>query len=540
MTLFLLALRSHRTGVIAMSVMGALAGALNAAAFAQLAGTTPAERAAFGQEMTILGKQLAYLLPDPVQLDTLAGYLTWRAFGFLGLVFAIWAILAASGIGRGEEEKGLTEHWLAAGVSRTRWLLTRTAAFAAVAALALAVTLVATALPVIGSSDALPAVPLLMEGIVLLGLTVAAFGIGLGVAQFVLTRRTAGSIGAVLIVALYELNAAGRAGMNVGPLDDLSPFALSARSTPLLEGSSFDAAATLALYVVAAALVALCVLAFARRDVGGPLLRIGTRTSGRAVMRPSADPLLRLPVLAMVDQQRWWLIGWAAGLAALAYFLTSLARTIVDSMRAIPSLAVYFDRLGVAAYSDFVGVLWFGTGLFILSALTVAQVNGWAADDAEGRLEAVLASGASRARVVVERIAALLVVVAVVMTVSSAIIFYTARALDITLPGDRMVLATALVLPVVFAFAGIGAALVGWRPRVAVVALGAVAVVSYFVQQFAAIFAWPDWVAHLSIYELYGMPLSRDDWGGIGTLMAIGLAGTAVAMLAMRRRDVGT
>jgi putative exporter of polyketide antibiotics len=92
---------------------------------------------------------------------------------------------------------------------------------------------------------------------------------------------------------------------------------------------------------------------------------------------------------------------------------------------------------------------------------------------------------------------------------------------------------------VVFAFGGIGAALVGWRPRTAVVLLGAVAVLSYFVQQFYAIFQWPDWVGHLSIYQLYGMPLSRDDWGGIATLVAIGLAGIVVALAAMRRRDVG-
>ena len=55
-----------------------------------------------------------------------------------------------------------------------------------------------------------------------------------------------------------------------------------------------------------------------------------------------------MPVLALVDQQRWSLIGWTLGFAALAYFLVSLARTIVDSMLAIPSMRVYFDRLGVA------------------------------------------------------------------------------------------------------------------------------------------------------------------------------------------------
>ncbi len=539
MTLFRLGLRSHRTGIVVMSLMGALAGALNAAAFVQLAGTTAAERAAFGREMEILGKQLAFLLPDPVQLDTLAGYLTWRAFGFLGLIFAIWAVLASSGIGRGEEEKGLTEHWLATGVSRVRWLLTRGLTFAFAAAAALGVTLGATAVTAAASGEPLPLGPLALEGVIRLGLTLAAFGIGLLIAQLVFTRRAAGAIGAIVIVALYELDAAGRAGMDIGLLAGFSPFSLAARSAPLLQ-RGVDAGATIALYGVAAVLLALCMVAFLRRDIGGALFRFGSGGTGRAVRRPSADPLLRFPVLALVDQQRWWLIGWTAGLVALAYFLTSLARTIVDSMLGIASLRVYFDRLGVAAYSDFVGVLWFGTGLFILSALTVAQINGWAADDGEGRLEAALANGASRGRIVVERIAALLVIVGVVAAVSASVVYATARALEITLPGDRMALATALELPVVFAFAGIGAALVGWRPRAAVLVLGAVAVVSYFLQQFGAVFNWPDWVGRLSIYQLYGNPLSRDDWPGIATLVAIGVAGTAVALVAMRRRDVGS
>jgi polyether ionophore transport system permease protein len=537
-SLFGLSFRYQRTGLIVISLFSALAGVLNAGAFEQLAGNTPAERAVFGQQMELLAKQLTYLLPDPVQLDTMGGYLTWRAFGALTLIFVIWGILASTGAGRGEEERGLTEEWLATGVSRVRWLATRTAGFAAAAVIALAVALGATALVAAVVNDPIPLGGVLVEGIELLGVTLVGYGLGLAVAQVILTRRAAASIGAVIAVMLYLLNSASRS-VEVGPLANISPFALFDRSRPLLpQGSHVDVAATVALYVAAAVLVGLSIVAFRRRDVGGALVRLGAGAT-RPSARPSGDPLLRKPVLAMVDQQRWWLIGWTVGMTILAYFLTALGRSIVDGMRAIPSLAVYFDRLGIAAYSDFIGVLWFGTGLFILSGLAIAQVNSWAADDAEGRLEAMLAYGASRTRVVLERIAALLVVVGVVAAASSVVVYYAARAVDIVVPGDRMVIATLDILPVVFAFGGIGAALVGWRPRTAVVLLGAVAAVSYFLLQFQAVFGWPDWVGRLSIYLLYGMPLTKDDWGGIATLVAIGVAGTAVALVAMRRRDVG-
>src|SRR5207253_5521031 len=166
-----------------------------------------------------------------------------------------------------------------------------------------------------------------------------------------------------------------------------------------------------------------------------------------------------------------------------------------------------FERAGINASGDLVVVVWFSTVLLLVSLFVVAQVNGWAADDAEGRLEVILSAPVSRARVVVERIAAVLVACAVIVAVSSLAVYLTARSTGISLPGGRFVFASAAVLPVGYAFAGIGHALVGWRPRVAVAALGALAVVGYFAQQFAPLFQWPDWVNKFSVYELFGTPM---------------------------------
>jgi putative exporter of polyketide antibiotics len=81
--------------------------------------------------------------------------------------------------------------------------------------------------------------------------------------------------------------------------------------------------------------------------------------------------------------------------------------------------------------------------------------------------------------------------------------------------------------------------LVGWWPRVAVLLVGTVAVVSYFIQQFAPLFDWPEWVAKLSFFVLYGQPMTKADWRGASTLAVIGVVGTLVAIDAMHRRDVG-
>ena len=539
MTLLGIAIRSHRTGAIALFVIGALSGLINAIGYVEIAGHTRVERQLFAQQMELFGRQLSYILPAPLQLDTMGGYLTWRSFGSVALLFAIWGVLAGAGVGRGDEERGLTEAWLSSGVSRLRWLATRSAGFVIASAVSIAAACLATEVGTIIAGDPTSIGGMALEAMLVLAVTLVGFGLGMLVAQLVATRRVAGTLGTAILIAVYMLNSSSRAGGDVGALKWLSPFYLFDRSTPLLEAGAVDTRASLALFGVAMVLVLLAIDAFAVRDIGGPLVRRGV---GRAptTYRSSRDPLLRLPVIAIVDQQRWWTIGWALGLGALGLFLTSLVRNMIDTLSAIPSMRVYLQVMGITAYADFVGVMWFSTALFLLSAMVIVQANGWAADDGEGRLEAILASGASRTRVVVERLAATLVEVAIVIAMSSAAVYLGALAYDIDVPIGRFVLATALTIPVAFAIGALGQLLVGWRPRVAVVLLGATAIWSYFIQQFAAVFSWPEWIAHLSFYDLYGRPLSKDGWGGIATLVVIGLAATVAAQIATRRRDVGT
>jgi beta-exotoxin I transport system permease protein len=538
-TLFRLALRSHRTGAIATAAIGALSGLLNSVAYVQVAGATPAERSAFAHSMEVVGKQLSYILPAPIQLDTMGGYLTWRAFSAVAIVYAVWAMLAATGAGRGDEEKGLTEAWLAAGVSRARWLATRAAAFVAAAIASIVVTGAATAAGAAVSNDPLSLGPLAAELWPILVLAAWAFGAGLVVAQLVTTRRAASVAAGLAIVALFSLNSPVRAGADPGPAKWLSPFYMFDRSTPLLAGGAVDWSATSALLAVAVALFGLALWAFGRRDIGGALLRVRPTGGHEARRRPAADPLLRMPILAQIDQQRVWIAGWAIAMAVLAYFLASLARTIVDGFKEIPAMQVYLERAGIGGYADVVGVIWFSTALLLIAIFVVAQVNAWAADDGDGRLEAMLAAGASRARIVFERLAALLVAAGIVAAVSSLGVYIASKAFDIPMPVDRLILATALVLPVVFALGAVGHALVGWRPRVAVVLIAAVAVISYFTLEFVPLFQLPDWVSRTSFFVLYGTPMTSVDWAGAATLMAIGVAGTAGALVAMQRRDVG-
>lgn len=538
MTLFRIALRSHLGGFVAMTAIGALAALGNAIAFAEIAGDDAASRAIFAQQMQILGRQMSFMLPAPLELETLSGYLQWRHFGSLGIPYAFWAVIAASGAARGDEERGLVEQWLAAGVRRSRYLLIRVAAFTVVALGTVAAMMAAAWLGAIVSGERLAPEDLAKQGVAIVSLALCCFGITLAVAQLRTTRAGAAGAAAILIFALYLVNAAGRNG-DLETIRVASPFWAYERSAPMLREGELDIPATLALLGASALLVGAATVGFAARDLGGPLLRILPR-AGRATYRPAADPFLRLPVLALVDQQRGTIAGWAIGIGALAAFMVSLTRTMVDAMLAIPTMRLYFERLGTVGYDTFVGVVWGSNALLLLSLYAIFQVGAWVADDAEGRLEATLAQPASRVRVALERLGALLIGVSVIAAAGATAVWLMAAREAIDLSGDRFLVASVLMVTVPYAFAAIGAVVAGWRPRLAVPLLTAVAIASYFTQQFAPLLDLPEWVGRTSIYALYGTPMSTGvEWGGIATLVAIGVVGTVLAAATMQRRDVG-
>src|SRR5213080_3458987 len=168
-----------------IALIVAAGGFINAIGFAQIAGNNPAARAVFAQQMELLARQLTYLLPVPAQLDTMAGYLTWRWFGSAVLIYAFWALLAGTGAGRGDEERGLVELWLSTGPSRMRLIASRAAGFAAVAAVSTAVMLAVTDVGAAIGQEPLPLGPLALQGLAMWLLTVAVFAFALLVAQLV-------------------------------------------------------------------------------------------------------------------------------------------------------------------------------------------------------------------------------------------------------------------------------------------------------------------------------------------------------------------
>src|SRR2546428_13904491 len=132
--------RLQRGGLIAMAAFGIFYGLIQASACKSAAGTTPAQQAAFGHQMEVLGQSLIYLLPKPVGLDNISGFLQWRVYGVLPPLFGVWVVISGAGASLGDEERGLLDEWVSAGVSPVRYLVARVAGFFVAAAIAVVAT----------------------------------------------------------------------------------------------------------------------------------------------------------------------------------------------------------------------------------------------------------------------------------------------------------------------------------------------------------------------------------------------------------------
>ncbi|MBV8445621.1 MAG: hypothetical protein JOZ92_06865 [Candidatus Dormibacteraeota bacterium] len=529
--------RSHRVGLIAMSYFGIVYALVNSAGYPYVAGKTAAAQAAFGAQMQALAAQIVWLLPQPMQPGTLAGYVQWRAYGFLALVFPAWALLSAAGATRGDEEKGLVETWLSSGLSHTRYVVNRFSAFAAVSLFALTLTGVAAWLGAITASAPVAPVRIVESSLSLWALTLSCYGIALLIAQQLTSFRGAAGWGGIVLLALFLIDSLRRSTSPSPAFGSWSPFSLNDGTTAIAPGGSFDGAATVILFAVALATAAGAAVVFNRRDIYAGLVRL--RRGLRVSRDMSHNPLLRLPLLRGLWAHRLALAAWTLGSAALAAFVVAIINSAADLFTKTSSLAGFLRGLGGDIHVVLLGLIWFAFAQALFSIIAITYVWRWADDDSNGSLELELAQPVSRTAVTVERAAELLCFLVVVALVSSAVVLLVASATHINVALGNLVVATALLLPFGLTFAAVGAVLAGFQPRVAVGVLATVSVVSYLLFQLAPAFRWPNWAADLSVFQLYGEPLVQPVFvGGLIAMLAVVVVGFGAGGALMQRRDV--
>src|SRR6184192_3025635 len=471
---------------------------------------------------------------DVVAVDTVGGYATFKIGIFIFLI-AVWPLLAASRMLRGEEDRGSLDLLLSLPRPRLDVALEKLAAmWTALLAMGLLIGLLTFA----GGQKFGGGFSLgdgLLFGLNLALLCAVIGGVALLISQFTQEAGPAAGWTAGLLLFFIVLDMVHRVIPNSEWISRFSPIYYYNRSKPLVPSYGTNAGAMLLLLVLALVLSGAAIWLFARRDVGGtvPLprwLRRPAHTASRAL--PVGDWSLRsvyarsLGVIAMPTF--WWALlvaGWAGWIVVVVKQIEAKLGALFSGSPVLQDLLKNLSGGNSDFNASFLGAM-FGILPIFLMAFAVMQVNRWASDESDGRLDLVLSAPRSRARVLLGRFAALSTAAAVIGLAALVATLVASSVSGVTLNTANVVAATLTLVPMGLLVASIGFLAAGWLRTAADTGLVSFLLAAWFFISFVGPeLKLPEATLRLSAFYYYGTPLLHGvQLANLAVLVAVGAA----------------
>ncbi|MFH9955908.1 hypothetical protein ACH4OX_17070 [Streptomyces roseolus] len=505
----MIALTALMSAVTVGAHRSAVASPSDAEALTALAGN-PAIRTLFG---------------EPVALHDAGGFAVWRTGTVLSVLLAVWGLLAATRITRGEEDAGRWDVLLAGRVPVGKVVALRLATLLAWALLAGAGAFsgLVAAGAAVGGATAHAA------GLALCGVFFATVG---ALTAQVFAARPAASGAAVAVLGVGML--LKMVGDGIGGLEWLrwfTPLGMAALARPYDEDRLGPLAVLGAVCVV---LVVAAVTAAGGRDVRGGYL---PPSSGRA---PRRALLGSTPAFAVRRLLRP-LAAWSAGIGAYYLLIGVLAVSMTAFLAANPrfaELAAQAGFGGLATVEGYVATL-FALLAVPVGAFAAVRLAGLAQDETSRRLVLLLAQPVTRVRVLTAEVTAAVGGAVVLTTVAGLATWAGARAVGAGLGFLAALSGAWNVLPVVFLCLGAGALALTWAPRAVAMVGGVPAAGGFLLKVFADTWGWPTWVGRMSPFtHLAAVPAVSVDRLAAMVMMVIGVFAVVVGAVGYRRRDL--
>ncbi|HLO36826.1 MAG TPA: ABC transporter permease subunit, partial [Candidatus Deferrimicrobium sp.] len=352
------------------------------------------------RELAMLSSTLPPILRglygDPVNVDTLGGFISWHYGAYFALLAGLWSILALSSTLAGEARRGSLEIVLTAPLPRRVVALEKVAGH--LLALVAAMTLVAIAAWVSGTvfakmpGDEIPPAAAIGFAAGLLAKGLVAGSVAFALASFVGRGAAAGLAGG-LMLAGYVLNSYRALVPAFDVPANLTWFAWTRDHVPL--AGRFDWTSVVLALVVSAALLAIGVEGFARRDVG---VRSAIRTPGL----PRTLLGVRGPVGRSFGELLPTALWWGIGLGLYGFVMAISSRPFSEELVKVPGMleafGTFFPGVDLTTTAGFLQMAFVAFGLILAALAAATFVAGRSADETEGRLELLLATPLSRVR----------------------------------------------------------------------------------------------------------------------------------------------
>ena len=508
--------------------------------------STPAARAT----LVSLASSFAWNA-DPVAVDTVGGYATWKV-GIFFLLVAIWPLMACSRLLRGEEERGSLDVLLSLPRGRLRVALEKLAAvWTALLLMGLLIALITFAGGKSFNADYSLGDALLF-GLNLV-LICGVFGsIALLLSQFTQERGTAAGVTGGLLLVFIVLDMVHRVIPGTEWLSRLSPVYYYNLSKPLVPSYGTNPGAMLVLLGLSVLLSGAALWLFVRRDVGATValpsfLRLPERTVRPEQALPVNAWSLRSVYARSLAKMAFPTFWWTLGIAGFAAWMVVVVKQIEGQLKTLSANSSFLrdliTKVGGGDVNFNANLL---SALFVLlplllMAFAVTQANRWAADEEEGRQELVLATPQPRLTVLLARFGALTTATVIIGVLTLAATALASAASGLALDGGNLAAATLSIIPLGLLMAALGYLFSGWlRTAVDTGLLSFLLVIWFFITFIGPGLNWPDTTLRLSAFYYYGTPLLHGlpllDTLGV---LAVGVVALALASVRFVRKDIG-
>lgn len=528
--------RDSRRAALIVGAVGGLFMLASAAPYG-LEFTTAEARAQLVAQMTALPAVFRGLLGEPIAIDTLGGFLSWRVGNLLPVMLGLWSVVALSGTLAGEAGKGSLDLLLTTGHSRTSVAIQKLAGH--ITALVVAMLLAGLLIYAAGQAFAvLPGDAITLEAafgqVTLYGLLMLAAGSVAFAAGPLVGRTRALAFGLVALFGMYLISSYGSLSPALDALGPLSWYAWTEGHRPLAGAS--DPASLLPLAGATVALLVLGVIGFVRRD-------IGSATALAWLRLPSLPAGLGGPFVRQLSDRASVAIAWGLGVGLYAALIASSAPALAETLAQTPQLLevvrILYPDIDLREPSGILQLAFFAFASLMLGLAGVTALAGWASDEHRRRLDLVLTHPVARADWAIR--SGLGVLAAVLL---AALVLGVLTAVGVAAVGGSIadpLLGVAALGVAVAGLTAIGFAAGGLvRSSLAVPVAAAVVIGTFALDTFGAALDLPDPVLDLSIYRHLGQPM-------VGVIEPIGLVIAAVLIVGgllvgasgLQRRDIG-
>ena len=486
--------------------------------------------------MTALPIALRGLLGEPIHIETLGGFLSWRVGNSLPVLLGLWSVLALSGTLAGEAAKGSLDLLAATPQSRRSIALQKlgghitalTAAMVLFAVVTWLSGIAFAALPGDQFAFSAAAGQALLYGLLML----AAGSLSFAAAPFV-GRTRALAFGLIALFGGYLINSYASLSPVIDGLRPLSWYAWTAGHRPLAGVTDWTSVGLLA--AVTAAFLAIGVVAFERRD-------LGDSAALRWLRLPSLPAGIGGPFTRQLADRAGIAMAWGVGVGLYAILIIVSADAFAKSIASIPQIealikAIYPD-IDLQQPSGLLQLTFFAFGSFILGLAGATFLAGWSSDEGRRRLDLVLAAPLSRVRWAIESGLGVLAAIGLMSLVVAAFVAAGVATqggvvLDPVLGVGVLGLATA-------AYAGIGLAAGGLvRASLAAPVAAGLVIATFLLDTLGEALDLPDAVLDLSLYRHLGQPMAGAfEPVGIIAAAVLTFGGLLVGAWGLQRRDL--